>query len=153
MDVSFAGAGLLTVDFGRMRMVSLDGQSLWNWRHLDGLPRLPALAPNGNIYVCSDDGVELACHGHNGKVRWQTRGQLGSNMRPLAFADSCVLICSDPSYGQLRVSLIDANSQPVWSKGLPASGTGIPANALAAFSDGTVFVGLENGRIYALKQQ
>lgn len=152
-DVSLAGDGFLSVEFGRMRFFSLDGQSLWNWRHLDGLPRFPTIAPNGNIYVSSDDGVELACHGRDGKVKWQTRGQLGSNMRPLAFADSRVLICSTPGYGPLRVSLVDAKGQPVWSKGLPAPGAGIPANALAAFSDGTILVGLKNGRIYALKQQ
>ncbi len=137
--------------------VTPSGKLLWKQRTGDLVWTSPAIAPNGTVYIGSDDDRLLALDGKDGKILWQfTAGPCRPSAGPgpesarcdvdgVALApDGTVLASADGLYAisPAGVQLWKFSLGPVHCASTPAVG-----------KDGTLYVGCQDGGFYALSSQ
>jgi outer membrane protein assembly factor BamB len=156
------------------KLYALDGatgQRLWE---ISGVRAPPAIGPDGTLYVGGWAGF-LALDAATGLKRWEIPGEERTpwswlttvfGHSPAIAADGIVCVtaltsncsfeeplCSYPTH--LRV-LRAANGESVWDRGLHQEVVMAPSTSLSASCptigpDGTVYVGAEDGWVYAVR--
>ncbi len=119
------------------------GKIKWSFQIVETILSSPAIAPDGTVYVGSNDQNVYALNGSTGRKLWQYETEAGVTSSPAIGSDGTIYVGSvdhtlyalKPVTGTLRWKF--HTDGEIWSS--PAIG-----------SDGTVYFGSDDNRIYAL---
>ncbi len=106
---------------------------------------VPAVGPEGTVYVGWSDGKVYALDGTSGAEKWAFGSQTNMFGSPVLGADGTVYVGAG-KFGDGVVALDGATGRQKWAFATGGSVSGSPAIG----ANGTVYVGSENGMVYAL---
>jgi outer membrane protein assembly factor BamB len=141
------GTVLVGSDDQYLYAVNTNGSRRWAYRVPGGnsVSASPAVAPDGTVYVGSNDG-KLYALSMNGQLKWTFATTNQSPLTsPAVAADGTIYTISEDG----RVYAVTTNGTQLWLYSATNSTT--KGHAFNLMSDGTIVMGMDDGRIVALK--
>jgi eukaryotic-like serine/threonine-protein kinase len=131
--IAYAGSGM-----GTLYAFSLDGAELWRVATPAPIRSGPAVDAGGVIYFGSDRFYAVTADG----VRWRCDVVEPGEAAPTLLSDGSVFIAGADNH----IGLLKADGSFRWGARLHT-----PASATVVAASGLIYVGSEDGRIYAIK--
>lgn len=143
---------------GNFYATNPDGKELWRFKTGDGISATPTIGSDGNVYIGSWDGVFYALDQKSGKEKWHFDAKVGRDPKLFkgypgketlitnaALSKDGVLVFADVFD---TVYAFDTSGKELW-RWKNSEGGGY-ASSPAIGSDGTIYIGGENGYFYAI---
>jgi eukaryotic-like serine/threonine-protein kinase len=131
--IAYAGSGM-----GTLYAFSLDGAELWRLPMPAPIQSGPVVGAGGVVYFGSDRFYAVTADG----LRWRCDVVEPSEVAPIPLSDGGVFIAGADSH----IGSLKADGTFRWGSRLKA-----PASATAVAASGLIYVGSEDGLIYAIK--
>ncbi len=126
----------------KLYAVNPDGTVKWYFQTGDWIDSSPAIAPDGTIYVGSDDNYLMAIN-PDGTLKWAFKTRDDVNSSPVIDSDGTVYVGSDDGY----LYAVNPDGTEKWSEYLGRSVTSAPIIG----NNGIIYVGSHPEGLYAIE--